>query len=253
MTALRSLVFNVAFLAWTALFGPLFAPALLGSRRSVAGALRVWAAVVAWLLEHVVGLTTVVRGRDNIPDGAAVFASKHQSTWETAMFYRWLASPAFVVKAELARIPLYGWYATRSGSVPVARRGGTRALKAMVRAARTALDEGQQVVIFPEGTRTAPGQTRPYHPGVAALYTELAVPVVPVALNSGLFWARRSFIKRPGRVVVAFLPPIPPGLDRKRFMAELSERIETASAALTTGEAVEKLVDNRSPQRRRAL
>jgi 1-acyl-sn-glycerol-3-phosphate acyltransferase len=129
-------------------------------------------------------------------------------------------------------VPLYGWYAARAGSIAIDRGGGARALRGMVAAARQAAAASRPVVIFPEGTRTAPGRRLAYQPGAAALYQALGVPVVPAAVNSGLFWGRRSFLKRPGRITLEFLDPILPGLGRREVMAQLEERIETATAAL---------------------
>src|SRR5690606_21388864 len=147
-----------------------------------------------------------------------IVAAKHQSAWDTMAFYWVLDDAAYVLKKELLSIPLYGWCARKARMIGVDRSGGAKALRAMVEQAQNCLAEGRPIVIFPEGTRTAPGRRSAYHPGIAALYTRLGVPVVPVALNSGLFWGRRSFIKQPGRIVVQFLPPIPPGLERRAFM-----------------------------------
>jgi 1-acyl-sn-glycerol-3-phosphate acyltransferase len=137
-----------------------------------------------------------------------------------------------VAKRELLFLPFYGWYAARAGSISVDRKAGASALRRLVTAARPVAAEGRPIVIFPEGTRVAPGARLPYLPGVGALYQALALPLVPAAVNSGYFWGRRSFIKRPGRIVLEFLEPIPPGWPRRRVMAELEERIETATAAL---------------------
>jgi 1-acyl-sn-glycerol-3-phosphate acyltransferase len=139
---------------------------------------------------------------------------------------------AVVVKRELFFVPFYGWYAARAGSIAIDRRGGAGALRHMVRAARRAAAAGRPVVIFPEGTRTAPGRRLAYQPGVAALYQDLQLPVVPAAVNSGLYWGRRSFVKRPGRIILAFLEPIAPGLPRREMMRQLEARIEAATAAL---------------------
>jgi len=139
---------------------------------------------------------------------------------------------AVVIKRELLFVPLYGWYVRRAGAIAVDRRGGAGALKRMLADAQEAAKEGRRIAIFPEGTRTAIGARPPYHPGVAALYGKLGLPLVPVAVNSGLYWGRRSFVKRPGRIVLSFLDPIPPGLPRHEVMAELETRIETATAAL---------------------
>ncbi|MFQ5984471.1 MAG: lysophospholipid acyltransferase family protein [Alphaproteobacteria bacterium] len=232
MRWLRSALFNLAFFGWTVLFGLAFVWMLLGTARAAFAYLRIWAATIAWLLARLVGLEMEVRGRDNLPSGPAIIASKHQSAWETVMFFLVLREPAFVLKRELTHVPLYGWYARKTGAIAVDRTAGARAVKRLVEAARRALAAGRSVVIFPEGTRAAPGRRLPYNPGVAALYTQLDAPVVPTALNSGLFWGRRSFMKRPGKIVVQFLPPMPRGLDKRRFMAELERRIEEGATAL---------------------
>ena len=232
MIALRSMLFNVLFFGYTVLTALRLSPLLLNRHGDVAPGIRRWITGVLWLLDRIVGITFTVRGADNIPQGAAVIAAKHQSAWDTMIFHHFVPRPAYVVKQQLTRIPLYGAYSRRAGSIVVDRKGGAGAMKNLVRDCRAALDRGRQVVVFPEGTRTAPRASVTYQPGVAALYNQLGVAVVPVALNSGLFWGRRSFIKRPGRIVVEFLPAIPPGLDRRRFLAELESRIETATQAL---------------------
>ncbi|MFQ5784584.1 MAG: lysophospholipid acyltransferase family protein [Alphaproteobacteria bacterium] len=244
MIALRSALFNVAWLAWTVCFTVILAPMHVLPLPTFRAALRVWSGGIIWLLARLVGITMCVRGTGNIPEGPAIIASKHQSVWETITFNQFVAAPAFVIKQELLRIPLFGWHMLRGGTFAVDRGGGARALKQMVKSGREVLARGQQIVIFPEGTRTAPGSRSPYLPGIAALYTRLGVPVVPAALNSGLFWSRRGFLKRPGRITVEFLPPIAPGLDRRRFLAELEERIETASRRLERDAFVDKSVDD---------
>jgi 1-acyl-sn-glycerol-3-phosphate acyltransferase len=157
---------------------------------------------------------------------------KHQSAWDTLILPVVLGDPAVVIKRELLWLPFYGWYAARAGSIPIDRRGGAGTLRRMVAAAREAAAAARPIVIFPEGTRTAPGQRLTYQPGVAALYQSLGLPLVPAAVNSGLYWGRRSFVKRPGRIVLSFLEPIPPGLPRREVMRELESRIEEATAAL---------------------
>ncbi|MDX1710621.1 MAG: lysophospholipid acyltransferase family protein, partial [Rhodovibrionaceae bacterium] len=183
-------------------------------------------------LRVVCGLSYEVRGLKNLPDGPAIVASKHQSAFDTVVFTRFLPDAAYVLKKELLAVPCFGWYLRRCRMIPVDRSGGSRALKEMIAVARQAAAEGRAILIFPEGTRTRPGDSRPYHPGVAALYKALHLPTVPVALNSGLYWPRRSFIKRPGRIVVELLPAIPPGLERQDFMARLREAIEDTSMRL---------------------
>ncbi len=242
MSAPRSALFNAAFFSSTMLFTLVCLPAL-PFPRAVIVLIRFWSRAMAWLLENIVGITLTVRGRENIPDGPYVVASKHQSTWDTIMYFRLVPHPAYVVKKELKRIPIYGWLGNATGWIAVDREGGAKALIGLVRDTRDALAKGLQPIIFPEGTRTAPGERQPYQQGVAALYTRLNVPVVPVALNSGVYWGRRSFTKRPGTVIVEFLPPILPGLDSRRFLAELEECIETATTKLVAEATVHNSVD----------
>ena len=148
------------------------------------------------------------------------------------MFHRFVPKSIYVTKQEVTNIPFYGAVASGIGSISIDRRGGAKALKGLIADCRAALESGHQVIIFPEGTRTAPGARLPYQPGVAAIYKQLDFPVVPVALNSGLFWGRRSFFKRPGCIIVEFLPAIHPGLDRKDFLSQLERAVEDATAAL---------------------
>jgi 1-acyl-sn-glycerol-3-phosphate acyltransferase len=179
-----------------------------------------------------VGLNYDIRGRDRLPSGACIVAMKHQSAWDTVVIPLVLGDPAIVLKRELLLIPFFGWCLARVGSIAIDRKARAGAVRGMVGAARPIAAAGRQIVIFPEGTRVAPGDCRPYQPGVAALYRALDLPVVPVAVNSGLFWGRRSFVKRPGRIVLELLEPLPVGWSRPRLMATLEERIETASAKL---------------------
>lgn len=232
MTALRSLLFNVLFFTWSALIMVLCLPLLLLPRAATFFCTRVWARVTFFLLAHVCGLRHEVRGLENLPDGPCLIAAKHQSAWDTLIFPLLIEQPAYVYKRELLRVPVFGWYLARTEGIPVDRAGGARALRALVEAARRCLAQGRPIVIYPEGTRVAPGKTRAYHPGVAALYDRLGLTAVPVAVNSGLFWGRRSFRKKPGVIALEVLPAIPPGLSRRDFTAELERRIETASRRL---------------------
>jgi 1-acyl-sn-glycerol-3-phosphate acyltransferase len=232
LAAFRSVLFN-AFLAVYAPLSVLLMTLTLPFPRGVLMTLvRAWPRASAPLFRLLVGISHEFRGTENIPKEPCIIAAKHQSAWDTMGFYLAVDDAAYVLKKELLQLPFYGWCARKAGMIGVDRTGGAKALRAMVDDARAFLDAGRPVFIFPEGTRTRPGARVPYHPGVAALYTRLNVPVVPVALNSGLYWGRRSFVKRPGRIVVEFLPPIPPGLDRKDFMRELERRIEGASERL---------------------
>lgn len=232
MIFIRSLLFNVAFYLWTSVMFLLSLPALLLPAGAVWGLGRVWVCGTMLLLRLFVGLTHEVRGLAHRLPGAALYAVKHQSAWDTLVFALLLDRPAIVLKQELLNLPLFGWYMRKCRMIPVDRKGRATALKRMAADARDRAAAGRPILIFPEGTRVAPGQRRPYQPGAAALYGALGLPVVPVALNSGLFWGRRSFHKRPGRIVVEFLPPIAPGLDRRIFMTQLEAAIETAADRL---------------------
>jgi len=235
MRTLRALLFNIAFYIDTVIVGVLGLPFLLTPRRTAMRFGRFWAQTVLFLLKWIVGLDSEIRGRENIPPGGCLIAMKHQSMWDTLILPPLLGDPAVVIKRELQYVPIYGWYATRAGSIFIDRKGGAGALRRMVATARRAVAAGRPVVIFPQGTRTRPGlklTEAPYQPGIAALYRELGVQLVPAAVNSGLYWGRRAFVKRPGRIVLEFLPPIPPGLPRREVMSELEHRIEGATAAL---------------------
>lgn len=224
----RSAAFNAAALIWTVALLVAALPVLLMPPAAILAVSRTWMRGVQFLSRHLIGLTYEVHGREHLPQGPAIYAFKHQSAWETLVCHLLVRNGAIALKQELVRIPVFGWYLRHSGMIGIDRSGGTRALRSLVEGARAAFHRGVSVIIFPEGHRTPPGDHRPYQPGVAALYTQLDRPVVPVAHNSGLFWGRRSFVKRPGRIVVRFLPPIEPGLTRKAFMAELQQRLEGA-------------------------
>ena len=232
MIWLRSLAFNIAFYVMTIAIGLVALPVLLAPRRQVMRFGRFWAACVLVLLRWLTGLSGEVQGRQHVPAGACLIAMKHQSMWDTLMLPVVLGDPAVVIKRELLFVPFYGWYAARAGSIFIDRSAGAAALRRMVAAARRAAAAGRPVVIFPQGTRTAPGAQVLYQPGVAALYQALRLPLVPAAVNSGRLWGRRGFVKRPGRITMQFLEPIMPGLARREVMAQLEDRIETATAAL---------------------
>jgi 1-acyl-sn-glycerol-3-phosphate acyltransferase len=191
-----------------------------------------WARVMLWLMRVVCRLDLRVQGRAHMAKGPAIYALKHQSAWETIAFLAIAPPVAGVLKRELLAIPVYGWYMRRLGMVPIDRKAGGSAIRDMLRRAKSETGGGRSIMIMPEGTRLPPGRAGRYHPGVAALYSVLGLPVVPVALNSGLFWGRRSLLLRPGTVTLEFQEPIAPGMARKQFMALLQERIETASERL---------------------
>jgi 1-acyl-sn-glycerol-3-phosphate acyltransferase len=232
VTALRSLLFNFVFYAWMVVLGTLTLPMLVLPRRCALAVGRLFARNVMALLRRIVGLDYRIVGAEHLGGGPAIVAIKHQSAWDTLILPSLLADPAVVLKRELLLLPFYGWYAAKLGMIAIDRGAGSRALRGLIERARAALAAGRCVVIFPQGTRTAPGAAHPYQPGVVALYLQTGVPVIPVALNSGLFWGRRSFLKRPGTITLEVLQPILPGLDRKRFAAALEAAIEGATRRL---------------------
>lgn len=229
---LRSLAFNVGWYIGTAVIAVAGMPMLLLPRRAVVAWAQLWIRFCLWWLRLTIGLDHRLCGLENLPAGPVIVASKHQSSWETLAYTLLFPHAATVMKRELVYIPIVGWAMARAGNIAVERGDGARALRGLVRHAKAVIAEGRSILIFPEGTRVAVGAERPYQVGAAALYRQLGVPVVPVALNSGLFWGRRRFVKRPGRITVEVLPAIPPGLDRETFMSTLRERIEGATGRL---------------------
>jgi 1-acyl-sn-glycerol-3-phosphate acyltransferase len=232
MPLLRSLTFAIAFYVTTALFLVLGSWLLLAPRSWAMAGLRTHAVVSVWLLEIIAGTKLEVRGHEKLPKGACLVVSKHQSAWDTFGLVPLFRDPAIVLKDELKWIPFYGWFCVKFEHILVRRDKAARALKAMIADARQRAGQGREIVIFPEGTRQAPGAPPDYKPGYLALYEALDVPCVPLALNSGLFWPRRSLLRHPGTIVVEFLDPIPPGLPRKDFRDLLEARLETATQRL---------------------
>lgn len=229
---LRSLIFQVWFWLYTIPMNLVWLPALAMPRPIVRQGMEWWCQLTLWGLRVFAGVTYEVRGREHLPEAPCLIAAKHQSMWETIAVNVILSDPAVVIKRELTRIPFYGWYIQKQGSIVVDRDAHASALKKMVADAKDRLGAGRHVVIFPEGTRKNPGDSPDYKPGVAALYGQLGVPCVPVALNSGLHWLRSGPWRRQGVIVVQILPAIPPGLKRQAFMDELENRIETATNEL---------------------
>ncbi|MGH6865109.1 MAG: lysophospholipid acyltransferase family protein [Methyloceanibacter sp.] len=232
----RSIVFNVLFYVTTTLFVVLGSPLLFAPRNWAMAALKLHSRVELWLLKLVVGLDFEVRGLDKLLQGPCLVASKHQSAWETFALIPLFRDPALLMKRELFWIPFHGWFSYKFDMIPVDRDKGPAALRRMLRAAKTRIEAGREIIIFPEGTRRAPGAEPDYKTGIALLYEALRVPCVPVALNSGLFWPRRSWRRVRGTVVVEILEPIPSGLPKAEFLGTLKNAIESASNRLLKSE-----------------
>jgi 1-acyl-sn-glycerol-3-phosphate acyltransferase len=233
MMFLRSLAFNGLFylnlVGQLLFYSPIF---FFVSEATGWWIVKNWARSSLWLLEHVAEIRADIRGKEHLAKGPIIIAAKHQSLWDVFAFLPDLDRPTFILKKELLAIPFFGWFARRMGMIPVdrAKRGG--AVASMIEGAEKAMAEGRQIVIFPEGTRTAPGAAPDYRQGVFRLYEALGLPVVPVALNSGIYWPRRRFVRRPGTIRADIMAPLPPGLSRSAFLDQLRGAIEERSADL---------------------
>lgn len=231
MMMLRSLAYVALFYLWTALVAVGCTPILLGPVRWSLAMFHGWGRGVIFLL-RICDVRVEVRGRQFIPTGAAIVAPKHQCMLDIFAQFTFLPASVFVMKKELAWIPWFAWYAIKAGAIVIDRDGGSKTMRQVIREGTELFKAGRQVVIYPEGTRTAPGADADYKPGIAALYRELNVPVYPVATNAGVHWPAHGVLRKPGLIVFEYLEPIPPGLKRAEFMRLLEERIETKSREL---------------------
>jgi 1-acyl-sn-glycerol-3-phosphate acyltransferase len=238
---LRSIIFAAAFYLNTTFFVVVGLPLLLGPRRWAMAGLRLHARSCLWLLRVIVGTGIEVRGLEKLPPPPFLIAAKHQSAWDTFALLPLFTDPALVMKAELGLIPVYGWFAHKFEHIMVKRSRAAVALKSMLTDAKARVVENREVLIFPEGTRSTPGAPPDYKPGFVALYENLKIPCVPLALNSGLFWPRRRFIRYPGTIVVEILDVLPPGMPRATFKAEVQAQIEAASQRLIAEAATSAL------------
>ncbi len=232
MLVLRSLLFTVWLYLAMVLVAVLGSPALLGPRRWSLTVIRTFVRLCLFGLRVFVGAKMEIRGLEHRPTGTALIAGKHQSMLDTIAPFLFLDDPCFVMKSELIAMPFFGWYAAKAQMIPVVREDAAKALRKMVSDTQARLSEQRQVLIFPEGTRSAVGQPADYKPGVAALYRELDTPCTLMATNSGVFWPAKGFIRHPGTIVFEFLPALPAGMKRAAFMSEMKTRIEAASDAL---------------------
>jgi 1-acyl-sn-glycerol-3-phosphate acyltransferase len=233
MTLIRSFAFNLTAYLWTLGAAIVCLPILLAPYRLAQATLNMWARVIAWLLATAGGVRVELRGLQHLPSGPALIAPKHQCMFDIFGLLGVLPAACFVLRKELVSIPVFGWWARKCHMIVIDREGQTKALRKMLTDARARLVEApRQIVIFPEGHRNKPGVAGDYQPGVAALYRDLEMPCVPVALNSGMHWQKGGFLLRRGTIVFEFLEPLPAGMKRAEFMRELEERLEAASNAL---------------------
>jgi 1-acyl-sn-glycerol-3-phosphate acyltransferase len=245
---LRSLIFNVLFYLVLVVLMIVAIPTLLLPLPALMAVAHWWAAASIFLLRVICNVRVEFRGAEKIPEGPLIVAAKHQSFWETFALLRFFDRPIFILKRELTWIPLFGMFLIKAKMIPINRSAGAHALADMTRRARETVRGGRQLVIFPEGTRTAPGAPPRYKTGFAQIYLACGVPCLPVALNSGLFWPRRTFLRYPGTLVVEFLDPLPPGLSRNEFIERARSAIEEASdRLLKAGQAEQARLFGRAP------
>ncbi len=240
---IRSVVFNIFFFAGSLGCSIILLPALLLPERKCAQVVGDFYGGYMKLIEkYIMGLRLEIRGIENVPaSGAYIIAAKHQSAFETLKlpYMRDLGYPAIILKKELTRIPVWGWFPARMGQIAIDRGSAKEALDSIVSGCEKKLAEGRPVIIFPQGTRTAVGAKKPYKAGIAKVYRDVHVPVVPVALNSGVFWGKNAFFKKSGTITFEFLPPLPSNLPPLQMMEQLEKAIEEASDRLVA-EALQK-------------
>ncbi len=230
MITLRSILFNAAFYANIIIRMIVLTPLyFLLPRKKAYFIPKGWATSSNWLMKNIVGTTFEIEGLENIPKGGYIFAPKHQSFWDTFGLLPWLDDPVYILKRELMWIPLFGWYIAKQRMIPVNRGAKGKVMLNVMKRAKQEVESGRQLIIYPEGTRRSPGAEPEYKYGIARMYRDLGVPVVPVAMHPGLFWPRRKFLRFPGHFKVRILPAIPPGLDPDEFYQRLVEVTEKAS------------------------
>lgn len=234
MLFIRSLIINIGFYIITALVCIGMLPFLLmknGEHYIYKGA-RIWSSCSLWLIRVVGNITVEFRNTHLIPTSACIFAPKHQSAWETFALFQIIPKPVYAVKKEVTFIPLFGFYMLKCRLIILDRGTRSKAMKSLLDGAKRIFSEGRQLTIFPEGTRRNVDAPPDYKLGLTLVYENANVPVIPIAMNSGLVWPRRKFLRYPGKVIVEVLPHIPPGLPREEFKARIQESVETATARL---------------------
>lgn len=229
MLVLRSLVFNTAFylnlilqmILWTPIY-------FLLPRKKAWFVPKVWAASSLWLYKVLAGTRAEITGLENLPDGSCIIAPKHQSFWDVIAFLPSIPDAFYILKRELMWIPLFGWYVAKMRMVPIDRGSRSKALRKAVKTSLERMKDNRQLIIYPEGTRRPPGAEPAYKYGIVELYSQLNVPVVPVAHVAGLYWPRRKFLRYPGIIRARFLPAIEPGLSKEVFQERLIRETEAA-------------------------
>ena len=231
MTVLRSILFNTAFYANMIIRMIVLSPFYFLLPRSYAIP-KGWASSSTWLMKVIAGTSFEIDGLENLPKGSYILAPKHQSFWDTFALLPYIDDPIYILKRELMWIPIFGWYVGKQKMIPIDRGARGKVMVEVLKRTREALKTGRQLIIYPEGTRRPPGAEPVYKYGIARLYRDLDIPVVPIAMHPGLFWPRRTFRRYPGHFRVKILPPIQPGMDPDAFFKHLIEVTERASDEL---------------------
>ncbi|WP_099865697.1 lysophospholipid acyltransferase family protein [Pararhizobium haloflavum] len=233
MIAARSVLFNLAFylnlIARMIVLSPYY---FLAPRRKAWSVPKNWVRSNHWLMESLVGTTFEIEGLENIPAGGFILAPKHQSFWDAYALLPWIPDAVYILKRELMWIPLFGWYIAKMRMIPVNRGARGRVMAQVMERTRAEMAKGRQLIIYPEGTRRSAGAPPDYKYGIARIYANVGVPVVPVVMHPGLFWPRRKFLRYPGHFKVKVLPPIAPGLDPDTFLETLIAQMEEESDRL---------------------
>ena len=227
---IRSLIFNLSMYLAMLVVGLVYLPWAIISPEGAVAACHKYCDVVRWLARVLIGLKTEVRGTP--PTGEVMVAAKHQSFMDVILIYGAIPRGKFIMKSILKYAPILGWFGLRIGCIPVDRGKRGAAIKRMLAEVQAGKAQAGQLIIYPQGTRVAPGVRQPYKIGTAALYKELGQPCVPVACNVGVFWPKRGVYRKPGTAVIEFLPEIPPGLETAEFMERLERAVEDNSDRL---------------------
>jgi 1-acyl-sn-glycerol-3-phosphate acyltransferase len=241
MILIRSIIFNALFyinlIAMMIIFTPYY---FVVSREKAWFVPKLWARINHWLLDKIIGCKYKIDGLEHIKHEACIIAPKHQSFWDAYAFVPFIPDAIYILKRELMWIPLFGWYVGKMKMIPVHRGSRSVALKSIIRGAAPGIAENRQIMIYPEGTRRAPGDVPSYKFGIAYLYTELKLPVIPIAHVAGLYWPRRKFLRYPGTIKCRVLPAIQPGLSSSDFLKELERVTEAACDELLIEAATSK-------------
>ena len=225
----RTLFFYIFLTLWTIFMGVFCIPLLIIPNNYLKKPTLIWIKGIFIFLEYICKITHEIQGKENIPSYSVLVASKHQSAFETFALFFYLPDSIFIHKKQLFFIPIFGQYLKKIDMISIDRKTGPSAMRHMLKKSKKKINSGSSIIIFPEGTRKKPGEKPDYKSGFVGLYKELNVKILPVALNSGNFWPKDNFIKKPGHIIIKILPLIESNLDRKKILSEVEFKIEEAT------------------------